>query len=67
MRAWIEFLGVIFSKTGITNEAVFPVPFLALARISLPANAMGIDSSWIGEGRSKPASKIPMSRSLFRK
>lgn len=34
-----------FSKIGITKEAVFPVPFFALAIISLPVSAIGITSS----------------------
>lgn len=43
---WIIFLDVsVFSRAGIKKDAVFPVPFLALARISLPAKAMGIVSS----------------------
>lgn len=39
------------ARTSLT----FPVPFFALARISLPVSAMGIASSWIGLGFSKPA------------
>jgi len=35
----------IFSSNGIRKAAVFPVPFFALARISRPANAMGMLSS----------------------
>jgi hypothetical protein len=34
-----------FSIIGIEYEAVFPVPFLALAIIFLPARAIGILSS----------------------
>jgi len=30
---------------GITNEPVFPVPFLALAITSFPVSAIGITSS----------------------
>lgn len=51
----------------MTKAAVFPVPFFARARMSRPARAMGMDSSWIGDGRSKPASKMPMSSSRFKK
>lgn len=50
----------------MTKEAVLPVPFLALAKMSRPASAMGMDSSWIGEGFSKPASKMPINNSLFK-
>ena len=38
----------------MVNAAVLPVPFLARARMSRPVSAMGIDSSWMGEGRSNP-------------
>jgi hypothetical protein len=34
------------------KAAVLPVPFLARARMSRPVRAMGIASSWIGDGRS---------------
>ena len=47
----------------MTNAAVFPVPFFARARISRLDNAIGIASSWIGEGFSNPASKIPIKSS----
>lgn len=50
------FVGSTFSSTGMENAAVLPVPFLARARMSRPVRAMGIDSSWIGEGFSKPFS-----------
>lgn len=50
----------------MTNDAVLPVPFLALAKMSLPASAMGIDSSWIGDGFSNPASKMPINNTLFK-
>ena len=44
--AWmIFFVESVFSKIGIVNAAVLPVPFFALAKISLPVNAIGIDSS----------------------
>eukprot|EP00964_Phaeocystis_antarctica_P066807 scaffold40430_cov65-Phaeocystis_antarctica.AAC.10 len=56
-----------FSSTGITKAAVLPVPFLARARMSRPARAIGMLSSWMGEGRSKPASKMPISNSRLRK
>mmetsp|Transcript_2706 Transcript_2706/g.6776 ORF Transcript_2706/g.6776 Transcript_2706/m.6776 type:complete len:208 (-) Transcript_2706:366-989(-) len=66
--AWIAFFEEsTFSRTGTTNAAVLPVPFFARARMSRPASAIGIDSSWMGDGRSKPASKIPMSSSRLRK
>ena len=38
-------LGLMRSKVGITKAAVFPVPFLARAKISLPVRATGIVSS----------------------
>jgi hypothetical protein len=34
--------------------------------MSRPVKAMGMDSSWMGEGCSNPASKIPMSSSRFK-
>lgn len=37
------------------------------ARMSLPVRATGMASSWMGLGRSNPASKIPMRSSLLRK
>lgn len=40
-------------------EAVLPVPFFALAIIFYPFNAIGILSSWIGDGFSYPFSYIP--------
>ncbi len=46
----------IFSIAGILNAAVFPVPFFARAIISLPVKAIGILSSCIGDGLSKPFS-----------
>ncbi|KAH3662543.1 hypothetical protein OGAPHI_005795 [Ogataea philodendri] len=58
--------GFNFSRVGITNAAVLPVPFFALARMSLPMRATGIASSWMGDGFSKPASKIPIKSSLLR-
>lgn len=61
MRAWIlGLLGLIRSSVGMTKAAVFPVPFFARARMSLPVSATGIVSSWIGDGFSKPASNIPI-------
>lgn len=54
---WMQFLVVsVFSRAGMRKEAVLPVPFLALAKISRPRRAIGIASSWMGEGRSKPFS-----------
>ncbi|KAH3684321.1 hypothetical protein WICPIJ_004701 [Wickerhamomyces pijperi] len=45
-NAWILLdLVLIFCKVGIIKEAVLPVPFLALAKISLPARATGMESS----------------------
>jgi hypothetical protein len=38
------------------KAAVLPVPFLARARMSRPVRAMGMDSSWMGDGFSKPFS-----------
>ena len=60
-------LASAFSSTGMTKAAVFPVPFFARARMSRPARAIGMLSSWIGDGRSKPASKMPMRSSRLRK
>ena len=46
IKHWIfETLGLIFCSVGITNAAVFPVPFLARARMSRPVRATGILSS----------------------
>ena len=57
MRAWISLrAGSTRSRTGIVNAAVLPVPFLARARMSRPVSAMGMDSSWMGDGLSKPCS-----------
>lgn len=47
--------------------AVFPVPFLALARTFLFCKITGTASSWMGLGFSNPFSKIPMSSSRLRK
>ena len=67
IKHWIlDTFGLIFSRAGMTKAAVFPVPFFARARISRPVRATGIASSWIGDGRSKPASNIPMRRPRLR-
>lgn len=50
----------------MTKAAVLPVPFLARARTSRLVRAIGIASSWMGDGRSKPASKIPIRSSRLR-
>lgn len=50
----------------MTKAAVLPVPFFARASTSRPVSATGIASSWIGDGFSNPASKIPISRSRLR-
>ena len=66
--AWITFLVTsVFSRTGMVNAAVLPVPFLARAKMSRPVSAIGMDSSWIGDGRSNPFSKMPMRSSRLRK
>ena len=39
---------------------VFPVPFLARARMSRPNKAPGMAASCMGEGFSQPFSKIPI-------
>ncbi len=44
------------SIRGIEYDAVFPVPFLALAIIFYPFKAIGILSSCIGDGFSYPFS-----------
>eukprot|EP01139_Manchomonas_bermudensis_P023783 Amastigsp_a841553_853.p3 type:complete len:107 gc:universal Amastigsp_a841553_853:529-209(-) len=54
------------SSTGMQYAAVFPVPFLARARRSRPASVAGMDSSWMGDGRSKPFSKMPIRSSRLR-
>ena len=51
----------------MTNAAVLPVPFFARARMSRFSSAIGIASSWMGEGLSNPASKMPMRSSLRRR
>jgi len=57
ITAWISLRLVSRrSRTGMQKAAVLPVPFLARARMSRPVSAIGIDSSWIGEGRSNPFS-----------
>jgi hypothetical protein len=38
------------------KAAVLPVPFLARARMSRPVSAIGMLSSWMGLGASKPFS-----------
>lgn len=54
---WMAFLvGSIFSRAGMQKAAVLPVPFLARARMSRPVSAMGMLSSWMGDGRSNPRS-----------
>jgi len=55
----------VFSRIGITNEAVFPVPFFALAITSFPVKAIGITSSCTGLGFSYPFSYIPFKSSIF--
>jgi hypothetical protein len=66
-RAWILGLeGSIRWSVGIKKAAVLPVPFLARARMSRPVKAIGIASSWIGEGESNPASKMPIRRLRWR-
>jgi hypothetical protein len=57
----------IFSIAGILKAAVFPVPFFARASMSLPVKAMGILSSCIGDGLSKPFSYMPIKSSRFKK
>lgn len=67
MRAWtLLFLGLTFCRAGITKAAVFPVPFFARASISLPVSATGIASSWMGDGFSNPASKMPINNDRFK-
>jgi len=66
-RTWMHVRVVsVFSNEGMRKEAVFPVPFLARAKMSRPARATGMASSWIGDGFSKPFSKMPMSSSRLR-
>ena len=68
LLTWISFLDVsVFSRHGMMNAAVFPVPFLARARTFLFCRMMGMASSWMGEGRSKPFSKMPIRRGRLRK
>jgi len=57
MSAWISArLVSTFSSTGMQKAAVLPVPFFARASTSRPVSAIGIDSSWMGDGFSKPFS-----------
>merc|ERR1719315_763734 len=56
----------ICSSRGIVYAPVLPVPFLALARMSLPDRAMGMLASCMGLGFSQPFSNIPIKSSLFR-
>ena len=44
------------------DVCILTVPFLALASTFLPASRMGIASSWMGDGLSKPFSNIPIVR-----
>ena len=56
-RPWIwSFVTSTLSIIGIEYEAVLPVPFLALAIIFLFYKAIGMLSSWIGDGFSYPFS-----------
>lgn len=55
----------VYSNIGITNEAVFPVPFLALAIILAPEIAKGMVSSYTGDGLSQPFSIIALNKLLF--
>lgn len=69
IRLWtsLDFV-LIFFRIGITNEAVFPVPFFARAIILFGSSfsfpiAIGITSSCTGDGFSKPFSYIPFNKS----
>ena len=42
------------------------MPFFARAKMFLPVRAMGMPTSWIGDGVSQPFSKIPIRSSRFR-
>ena len=65
---WMTFFEVsTFSRTGMQNAAVLPVPFFARARMSRPVRLMGMLSSWMGDGLSKPFSYIPIRSSRLRK
>ena len=56
-HTWMQFrLESVFSMHGMIKAAVLPVPFLARASRLRPCKMIGIASSWIGEGRSKPFS-----------
>lgn len=66
INTWVfVLLGLTRSSAGMTNAAVFPVPFFALARMSRPVSATGIVSSCIGDGLSKPASNMPLNSSCL--
>lgn len=47
---------MVWARQRRARAARPPVPFLARARISRPVSAMGMDSSWMGLGASKPFS-----------
>ena len=50
-------------RTAPLSSKFIDVPFFARARMSRLLSAAGMASSWIGDGRSKPASKMPISSS----
>ena len=51
-----------FSRHGMINAAVLPVPFLARASTFRFCRMIGIDLSCTGDGLSNPFSKIPARR-----
>src|SRR6185295_14756170 len=53
-------------RIGSTKAAVFPLPVIAQARMSWPATAGGMASSWIGVGRVNPNSRTPPVTSAWR-
>ena len=73
VHGWYEENGLNFIladidllERGETKAAALPVPFFARARISRLSRAIGIDSSWMGDGFSNPASKMSLSSSRLR-
>src|SRR6266568_5481526 len=59
MRAWGRLRAAsTFSRMGIANAAVFPVPVCACAKRSRPACKTGMARVWTGVGAMKPSSSM---------
>ena len=50
-----------------TKDGIFPIPVLALGKMSLPVNAIDINFPENGDGCSKPLANMPINISLLRK